>query len=399
MAYVPPHRRQQAASNAPAAPPVLKDAPRIPTGGDDLDFLHKHLIQVSTLLASLQKAKEAFENDPQVEQMFRRNRAIGVTPSNADSEKATTKPSSTFANQFHGAMEEVDSSSRGAVSGSVKRFLDLGCAPGGFSRWILEHNPNSMGMGVTLPPEMGGIPMVMEGILEDSSRYRCEYRDVTESPGSIRWSLQPDTKGQSHPEYCDLVIAGSIYRDHETIDPSRDKPPPLRKRSRQLLAYSQLLAALQNLEQGGTLVMVCNMKPQLHNVEMLHLLRNVFGELIPVKPTAVHTIRSSFYLVGLRYDRDAAIAARLMEQLERALKTIDVSDEVTGVQSCLVLEGSEDAIKDKLTDYALSFYQPLWNAQLEAIEAKMSRMRRDRQRQEYTRRPFASGDWRSSAQR
>ncbi|KAI8998088.1 hypothetical protein BC832DRAFT_616892 [Gaertneriomyces semiglobifer] len=125
------------------------------------------------------------------------------------------------ANQFHGAMEEVDSCSGGAVNGEVKRFLDLGCAPGGFSRWILEHNPDSIGMGVTLPPEMGRIPMVMEGILEDPSRYHCEYRDVTDSPVSIRWYLHPDA-------------------NHETIDPSKESPPPLRKHSRQLLAYSQL---------------------------------------------------------------------------------------------------------------------------------------------------------------
>ena len=39
------------------------------------------------------------------------------------------------------------------------RFLDLGCAPGGFSSFLLSDPRCAGGYGVTLPEEMGGFPL------------------------------------------------------------------------------------------------------------------------------------------------------------------------------------------------------------------------------------------------
>merc|ERR1712232_591444 len=39
------------------------------------------------------------------------------------------------------------------------RFLDCGCAPGGFSRFLLDDPRCKLGYGVTLPSDTGGFPM------------------------------------------------------------------------------------------------------------------------------------------------------------------------------------------------------------------------------------------------
>eukprot|EP00927_Polykrikos_kofoidii_P015883 TRINITY_DN17116_c0_g1_i1.p1 TRINITY_DN17116_c0_g1~~TRINITY_DN17116_c0_g1_i1.p1 ORF type:complete len:539 (+),score=69.17 TRINITY_DN17116_c0_g1_i1:123-1619(+) len=44
--------------------------------------------------------------------------------------------------------------------GEVQSFLDLGCAPGGFSCRLLESFPSAEGFGLTLPIQSGGFPMM-----------------------------------------------------------------------------------------------------------------------------------------------------------------------------------------------------------------------------------------------
>ncbi|CAF5074043.1 unnamed protein product, partial [Rotaria socialis] len=59
------------------------------------------------------------------------------------------------------AMEEIESNNNICLVSQdrIKHFLDLGCAPGGFSRWIIENNPSCTGLGITLPPDLGGFHM------------------------------------------------------------------------------------------------------------------------------------------------------------------------------------------------------------------------------------------------
>ena len=52
----------------------------------------------------------------------------------------------------------------GFSSLDMRRFLDLGCAPGGFAACLLQDHllgPLSVGYGVSLPPELGGFQMAI----------------------------------------------------------------------------------------------------------------------------------------------------------------------------------------------------------------------------------------------
>ncbi|KAJ3154613.1 hypothetical protein HDU89_007851 [Geranomyces variabilis] len=395
--YVPPHKRNGPAADSITFPqassatrPQQPSDPRKPLV-IPRDFFHAHLHTLSPLLQDLEALKAEFESDSNVERMFASNRAhsaaITIKPSEVSARPPNTAetnvPSSHFANQFKGAMDEVDAQSGGKLrDGGVKVFLDLGCAPGGFSKWVLEQNPEARGMGVTLPPEVGGLPMIMEGVLQDETRYGCIYRDVTDRPAEISYAHPADSKERAavdcSPPQCDLVIAGSIYRDEHTADPSRTGPPPVRQRARQTLIFSQLLAALRNLQPGGTLVVVSNMKPHLHNLEILCFLKEVFGSLVPVKPKQVHTIRSSFYLVALDFNLDAANARKAFARLEANLETIARADDEMGVEHVLLLDGPEDDIVARYGEFVINFYEPLWQSQLLAIQRKLAGLRRNK---------------------
>ncbi|KAI8824288.1 uncharacterized protein EV422DRAFT_315347 [Fimicolochytrium jonesii] len=407
MAYVPPHKRAAAAQRESKKDgPLSKEETVSGEEGsaseyrkrqpslEDMDFFYRHLYTHCETLRRLQTLKEEFENEPTVERMFRKNRAHSaaltavqkdsdtVGQDGSEQEVTSSRPSSApdtrFANQFKGAMEEVAKGSGVKLqNGGVKHFLDLGCAPGGFSRWVLEQNADAHGLGVTLPPDVGGLPMILDGVLEEKERYRCLYRDVTDRPEEIWYEdlKKGDGGEEGSPEAaCDLVIAGSIYRDQHTADPSRTGPPPMRVRARQLLSFSQLLAAMQNLAHGGTMVIVSNIKPQLHNLEQLCFLRKHFDRLTPVKPTQLHTIRSSYYLVAAGFNRNEA-GLQALDTLRQALARVRAADDASGVDSLLLLEGSEEDIVKQYASYVTDFYEPLWSSQARAIESKLADFR------------------------
>ncbi|KAJ3091095.1 hypothetical protein HK102_001728, partial [Quaeritorhiza haematococci] len=404
--YVPPHKRrqQQHSSSIPQdAGPSSIDAQKhtLLAPPDDIDFLHKHLYLTSPLLRELHRAKKEFEADPLVDKMFSNNRAHSVPA--APSPRGGT----VFEKQFYSALEQVDAKTGGTIkAGRFEKFLDLGAAPGGFSRYLLESNPLAKGVGVTLPAEDGGLPLVIDSspVLSDPTRYKWIARDVTDHPEDIRFDFneQDPAPRSTSVELVDLVVAGCIYRDHETSDPNRSSPPTRDSTiPRQRLTVSQLLCALLNLSQGGTLVMVSNTKPFLLHIEVLVLLRSLFTQLTPVKPTVLHTVRSSYYLVAAEFDRSKAETDGVFDKLRQALRVIEdhdrrvkdanggaeghwEQDEESGAMAStgrgiaipLILEGSEADIVERSAAFAIDFFSPLWKAQIQALERKRQDLQR-----------------------
>lgn len=78
---------------------------------------------------------------------------------------------------FKFAFGQIDARSGGAFSGGrVRRFADVGCAPGGFAEYVLQGNQNAMGTGLTLSPGAGGLRMQLDSSL--LGRFDVRYGDV-----------------------------------------------------------------------------------------------------------------------------------------------------------------------------------------------------------------------------
>ena len=114
----------------------------------------------------------------------------------------------------------LDSGSRATTKPGhiVEHFLDIGCAPGGFAQFLLDHSPRWQGIGLTL--EEGG-HLMDERFMADAKRsaasggvaerFRLIYGDVTETPADMRF-LSDGTRmpiGSTVPPQFDLVIAGA----------------------------------------------------------------------------------------------------------------------------------------------------------------------------------------------
>lgn len=344
--YIPPHRRKvalMASSNSTL--PIDEDFVA------RADFFGKYLYQSSRALRDLVRAKKLYKEDPQIDARFAERKL--------NDGKALPEM---YLGIYKKAMREIDFHTDFSLISRdrIKRFLDLGCAPGGFSRWILENNPSCTGLGFTLPPALGGFRVEFTS----PGRYEYFYRDITDKPELICY--QDNVDGTTGPQF-DLCIAGCTYRSTETSTSNWDSVA-LWSHSRQRLLYCQLLAALTNLQVGGTLIMVCNLGPHISKIEIICLLSYCFEHLLPIKPKTVRGIRSSYYLVGRNYKPEETHKTNLLERLRTAMKTVTTIDTACDLRNPSLLEGSNDQILAKWGPFALRHYEAMWDWQARAIE-------------------------------
>lgn len=64
------------------------------------------------------------------------------------------------------------------------------------------HNPKAKGLGITLPPEMAGLPMISF----PPGDYTVRYRDITKLE-EVEYEIKAAGMGE-----LDLVMAACIYR-------------------------------------------------------------------------------------------------------------------------------------------------------------------------------------------
>lgn len=309
--YIPPHRRNLLPSVVvpttvvTSTPSILQDEIEV------LDPLIKHFSDVSSIYKAWLKAKREYSTDPAVDAKFKYNRNESLK-----SIEASTG-SYRFRDQFRSAMDDVNTQTGGALgSNNIQTFLDLGCAPGGFSKWLLEHNRTGRGFGVTLPASDHGLSMFTDDWnRHEQLRYECLHASLTDLPEAFYFRMW-DTFNQ---QPLDLVICGARYRDAHTAQNDRPAPDPI---ARSRLTLWQLLTAFQFLRQEGTLILVSSLNMLFTTIDILVFLREHFRTLLPTKGNRLHGTRSSYYLVcqGFRCD-DEDCRTAIMDRIKAALES------------------------------------------------------------------------------
>jgi hypothetical protein len=308
---------------------------------------------------------------------------------------------STFRKEFEQTFAEFNNEvGRGSLfsNDNIGTFLDLGCAPGGFSKFILDNNKGSVGLGITLPDDVGVALSTQGTCLEDKSRYRLELADLTTVDFESIRTMYPLPSRTTAVDGYDLVIAGAT----PTVNPI---PLP----NHATLALMQLHAILYNLRLGGSAVIVVDTKPFLWLIEMFRVLRQVFDSVEAVKGNKLHhdAIRSSAYIVCTGFLSPMSsieIVPKLRERVTKALEYVGTITAAEGGDGhdATVKEGEERAIQtqsdsiewysepvifapegpDALFDsehrFILDFMEPLWEAQINAIMEMKESSRRNR---------------------
>ncbi|KAG9083092.1 hypothetical protein FRC07_014019 [Ceratobasidium sp. 392] len=207
------------------------------------------------------------------------------------------------------ALQEMD---REVEFVKCRRFLDLGCCPGGFSTYVLSKLPAAHGEGVSLPVEQGGHSLAMPTELR--SRFQVHWGDMTR----FNHALEHTESGllRERPSFpvpsnsFDLVLADGH------IPPELMKVKEAQRFARDLLLVSQILSAARAVKVGGTVLVKLSLSfangtfdGLMHRI-VLALDKLSETPLVALKPKSIYGSRGSFYVLV----RDVeAIPRRIME--------------------------------------------------------------------------------------
>ncbi|KZP18090.1 hypothetical protein FIBSPDRAFT_603932 [Athelia psychrophila] len=347
MPSLPAHVHRSAAS----APPVAQRPPSSVRS----DFEAK-LFDQSPVYQALQVVKHRCNHDQNVSAEFDRRRQ----------RYHFNAPQTQFRDQFLTIFTDINLAvGKLFVDDNVHVFLDLGCAPGGFSKFILDNNSRARGMGVTLP----GLPVVRDGALADESRYLVKEANLVELDFDRQSTTfrPPSRRIQLEKDGYDLIIAGAFPTGQQ-----------ISFSDRATLALSQLHAVLSNLQAGGTCVLVANTKTFLWNAEMFAVLRRTFRQIVPAKHAELHAIRSSCYFVCTGFQPDVAEELSLKMRVKSALNTLKMPFEEGMNNEPIIFSGllsASEFFKEEHRQF-LDIMEPLWIKQCEAIEEKLGKTAR-----------------------
>ncbi|CCO35270.1 hypothetical protein BN14_09387 [Rhizoctonia solani AG-1 IB] len=416
--YTPPHLRasQEDASHRHLVSPTPSHG-RLPPGefedtrtmGPALHYFYTN----STAFQRCRQMKRRYGDNDVVNQKFAQNRERSR---NEDQNLAPM-----FRDQFHAAFSDmvegvggpecllVPNPTTGAAR-FVRRFADLGCAPGGFAQYLLTTFPQCTGVGVTHPD---GYTMTYQGWTNGmQQRFPVHFADLTSAPGDLAARILPDAElpitppdsparqaGRTHMSrtgnnLCDVVIAGAILCNDRTR-----QGQPVERAARPLLALSQLRVALTMLAPGGTLILVSSANPNVFCLEILALIRRLFtSEVRSTKGRKLHEIRSAYYIVGQGY---RGVSGDVLRQLDEAIRTLkrrgamggasdwasedddDVAYTGEATGSCVAPTPIPLLLHPHLTEidilqsdgpWLLKHYEPLWLRQADALERALARV-------------------------
>ena len=167
-------------------------------------------------------------------------------------------------------------------------FVDICGAPGNYSKLVLD-NFNSNGIGISLPPEKGGVKFEME----EYENYDIKYKDILNDKIDI-------------PK-INLGIASCVSYEISN------------KNAFQLnlkLILTSLLHLLDNLKKGGNIVINLTIKNINFAFNIVFILSKLFKKNSIWKSSKVWPDKNTFYFFGFDYNYDVKYYEKIKELLE-----------------------------------------------------------------------------------
>lgn len=243
--------------------------------------------------------------------------------------------------------------------------LDLCMAPGGFSQSILQCNPSARISALTLPLDAGGYMVLLPHGARDS-RVEVQYLDITmlvdEFDVTHIDTDHPDALHFLHGQRpyletpFDLVICdGQVLRTHQRA-PYREACEATR------LILSQLVIAMQRIRQGATIVVLLHKSHAWNSIELLYEFSK-FASVRLFKPTRIHSIRSSFYMIATEVNPAHDSAKAAVEKWKSEWRDVTFHGAQKG-------RPSPDRIQHVLDEFGetlIRIGEPIWKVQRDGL--------------------------------
>ncbi|KAG9081921.1 hypothetical protein FRC07_014373 [Ceratobasidium sp. 392] len=203
-----------------------------------------------------------------------------------------------WANKMFQSMWHMDHMGRFV---QAKRFLDIGCCPGGYSTYVMRMCPQATGMGISLPVEEGGHGIAIP--TDMLPRIDLVMKDL------MAYDL-PANQLPFEPHTFDFVICDGHYL---RLNPDNMRRPWNWTR----LLVSQTLLGLRAVTLGGTMFIKLSHVERPLTARILLALCRISNHVRTVKSKVLHASRGSFYVLAQGIRTTSQEYKELVSGLER----------------------------------------------------------------------------------
>jgi hypothetical protein len=154
----------------------------------------------------------------------------------------------------------------------INFFVDICAAPGMYSKILLDKYKDTMGIGISLPPEKGGVKFEI-----DYDNYKIFYKDILEKTYKLELPKKLDFGIASCVSYIDTQDSYALN-------------------SELILASSDLI--LSNLNEKGTFIINLTIKNIYVCYNLIHILSQYFKEYKLWKSLNVWGTKNTIYFFG-----------------------------------------------------------------------------------------------------
>ncbi|KAG9048595.1 hypothetical protein FS837_012450 [Tulasnella sp. UAMH 9824] len=304
--------------------------------GENLDESISELIVATgcQVLAELIELNKKGWEDPGLDAQFEKWRNISAL-------KSTPETAISWLRTYCTSMREMNRQLKFIPDGPTS-FLDLGCAPGGYSKCVLETNPRAVGTGICLSKKDGGHLFMLAKHFR--TRYTVHFADMTkydlrDGESTRRGRALPFT-----PASFDMVIADGHAlhtREFGTKDPH-------------ILIICQIIIALKAVKDGGVIFIKLAKLTSFATASILYLFDSISSSLETIKPRTVHGNRRTFYAVEMQLTMED-IASDSDEDLDGSILPI-YEQIITPAQ-----------LKEEYIPRLVELGTPVWRVQKEAL--------------------------------
>ncbi len=167
-------------------------------------------------------------------------------------------------------------------------FIDICGAPGNYSKILMDKYENSKGIGISLPIELGGIPFEIE-----DDNYKIFYKDILEKNYKLEL-----------PKKLNLGIASCVSY-------TKDSKNAFRLNLRLIL--KSMLLILDNLSEGGIMIINLTIKNIYFAFNIINILNNLFKTISIWKSKKIWPDKNTFYFYGFNYKYKKEIIKKIID--------------------------------------------------------------------------------------
>ncbi|OSD00107.1 hypothetical protein PYCCODRAFT_1437664 [Trametes coccinea BRFM310] len=261
-------------------------------------------------------------------------------------------------------------------------FLDVGCAPGGFSTYVLSKNVRSAGIGISLPVNAHGHLLAIDAKLRE--RYQYIEQDV------LGYDLSPDSAertpdglnslGKPFPEeyrcrFPLVMLDGHALRTYPSNAVTPEEIKLAHANYRDALLIGQLIIAFMSTRAGknDTIVVKLSHAECFPTAHLIYLLDTASSSLLLHKPRWTHSNRGTFYAIakGVGGGTRRATMERYLEGLQALWHDLRFGGaEKQGkylVTTDLDFIVTADTILDEYLDRLIELSLSVWSTQADGL--------------------------------